>query len=71
MFIKRMIMESSHPKFSQNIGWFTSIVSKESNLKALHTLLERIQPAPVVKTISYGHGNKSGRILAWSYKFLK
>ncbi len=63
-FIQRMIRESQ--KFSKNCFWFSSLVSKQSNLKRIHSLLENTD-ATEVRTIPMGTGNKSSRIVAWSF----
>ena len=63
-FIQNMIRESE--KFSQNCYWFSTLVSKQSNLKGIYKLLESIK-ATQVKRISMGTGNKSSRIVAWTF----
>lgn len=64
-FIKQMISESK--LFSRQVRWFTTLVSKQSNLPAIHKLLEYAQPKQV-KTIDMGTGNKQSRIVAWTYR---
>jgi len=63
-FIKQMIKESLN--FSTNCFWFSTLVSKQSNLKGIYKLLERMKPT-AVKTIPIGTGNKSTRIVAWTF----
>ena len=63
-FIERMIKESK--KFSKNCYWYTTLVSKESNLKKIYKLLDDMEVVQS-KTIPMGTGNKSTRIVAWSY----
>lgn len=63
-FIQNMIWESR--KFSKNCFLFSSLVSKESNLKGIHKLLEKVE-ATQIKTIPMGTGNKSSRIVAWTF----
>ena len=63
-FIEDMIFESK--KFGQNVFWFTTLVSKHSNLRAIHKLL-RAAHAAKVETIEMGQGNKSSRIVAWTF----
>lgn len=63
-FIENMIWESK--KFGKNCFWFSTLVSKKSNLKAIYKLLE-IKDAVKVKTIPMGTGNKSTRIVAWTF----
>lgn len=63
-FIQNMIRESE--KFSKNCFWFSTLVSKQSNLKGIYKLLEKIEPDQV-KEIPMGTGNKSSRIVAWTF----
>jgi 23S rRNA (adenine1618-N6)-methyltransferase len=63
-FIHRMIKESK--KYAQNCYWFSTLVSKQSNLKGIYALLENLE-AEKVKTIPMGTGNKSTRIVAWTF----
>ncbi len=63
-FIHNMIRESK--KFSKNCFWFSTLVSKQSNLKGIYKSLEEIE-ADQIKTIQMGTGNKSSRIVAWSF----
>jgi len=63
-FIQQMISESK--KFSKNCYWFSTLVSKESNLKNIYKSLEQIG-AKQVKMIPLGTNNKSSRIVAWTF----
>ncbi|MDH5475797.1 MAG: 23S rRNA (adenine(1618)-N(6))-methyltransferase RlmF [Cyclobacteriaceae bacterium] len=63
-FIQNMISESK--KFAKNCLWFSTLVSKQSNLKGIHQLLEKSETNQV-KTIPMGTGNKSSRIVAWTF----
>jgi 23S rRNA (adenine1618-N6)-methyltransferase len=63
-FLMNMIQESK--KFSKNCYWFSSLVSKESNLKGIYQSLEKNQ-AVQVKTIPMGTGNKTSRIVTWTF----
>jgi len=63
-FIQNMIRESE--KFSKNCYWFSTLVSKQSNLKGIYKLLEKIE-ANQIKRIPMGTGNKSSRIIAWTF----
>lgn len=71
-FVQNMIYESA--KVKDNVIWFTTLVSKESNLKLFYALLDKCR-AKEVRTIQMGQGNKSSRILAWTFtpkrKFVK
>ena len=63
-FIQNMIRESK--KFSKNCYWFSTLVSKQSNLKGIYKILEKIE-ANQIKTIPMGTGNKSTRMVAWTF----
>ena len=63
-FIQDMIGESK--SFSTNCYWFSTLVSKQSNLKGIFKALDKIS-VQQVKTIPMGTGNKSSRIVAWSF----
>ena len=63
-FIHNMIIESKN--FSKNCFWFSTLVSKQSNLKGIYKSLEKIE-ANQIKTIPMGSGNKSSRIVAWTF----
>lgn len=63
-FIQNMIRESK--KIAKNCFWFSTLVSKQSNLKGIYKLLEKIE-ADQVKTIPMGTANKSSRIVAWTF----
>ena len=63
-FIQNMIRESE--KFSKNCYWFSTLVSKQSNLKGIYKLLEKSE-ANQIKKIPMGTGNKSSRIVAWTF----
>ncbi|MEO1450748.1 MAG: 23S rRNA (adenine(1618)-N(6))-methyltransferase RlmF [Bacteroidota bacterium] len=63
-FIQKMARESQH--FAEQCLWFTTLVSKQVNLKPLYTALKKAK-ALEVKTIPMGTGNKSTRIVAWTF----
>ncbi|MGS0748751.1 RlmF-related methyltransferase [Halpernia sp. GG3] len=63
-FIHNMIAESK--TFGKNCYWFSTLVSKESNLKGIYRALSQVENTQV-KTIPMGTGNKSSRIVAWSF----
>ncbi|MEO6883703.1 MAG: 23S rRNA (adenine(1618)-N(6))-methyltransferase RlmF, partial [Bacteroidia bacterium] len=56
MFIRTMVMESK--RFAKNCLWFSTLVSKSSNLKEIYKVLEEMN-ALQVKTIPMETGNKS------------
>jgi len=63
-FIQNMIRESK--LFSKSCFWFSTLVSKQSNLKGIQSALERSE-AQQIKTIPMGTGNKISRIVAWTF----
>jgi len=63
-FIQNMIRESE--KFAKNCCWFSTLVSKQSNLKGIYKLLEKFE-AKQIRKIPMGTGNKSSRIVAWTF----
>lgn len=63
-FIRNLVHESQ--KFSNSVFWFSTLVSKQSNLKNIYGALKTAN-AVEVKTISMGQGNKSSRIVAWTF----
>jgi len=63
-FIQNMIWESRN--FAKNTYWFSTLVSKQAHLKGIHTLLKKVE-ATQVKEIPMGTGNKSSRIVAWTF----
>lgn len=64
-FIKTMIREST--AFANNCLWFTTLVSKQENLKDIYKHLKKAS-AKSVTTIPMGTGNKVSRIVAWSFQ---
>jgi len=63
-FLEDMIRES---KLRPNsCFWFSTLVSKKSNIKKVAKILEEMK-AVQVKTIPMGTGNKSSRIVAWTF----
>jgi len=63
-FVKGMIRQSKW--HSDSCLWFTTLISKQSHLKNAYKALEKAE-ATEVKTIAMGQGNKSSRILAWTF----
>ncbi len=64
LFLKSMILESAY--FANQIGWFTSLVSKKTTLKSANYWLDKVKAAQV-KTIEMSQGQKISRILAWTF----
>ncbi len=63
-FIKTMIAQSKN--FADNCFWFSTLVSKESNLKSIFETLEKTK-AVEIKKIEMAQGNKKSRIVCWSF----
>jgi len=63
-FVEKMIQESK--QFGMSCFWFSTLVSKESNLKSIYKSLEN-EKVKEVQTISMGQGNKKSRIVAWTF----
>ncbi|MEL1242046.1 23S rRNA (adenine(1618)-N(6))-methyltransferase RlmF [Flavobacterium sp. DGU99] len=63
-FITQMIYESA--RYPMQCLWFTTLVSKQSHLKSLHKTLNKVNAAQI-RTINMVQGQKTSRILAWSF----
>lgn len=63
-FIQNLVRESE--KFSRNCFWFSTLVSKQSHLKSIYKALDKVK-AEMIRTIPMGTGNKSTRIVAWTF----
>ncbi|MEL0631306.1 23S rRNA (adenine(1618)-N(6))-methyltransferase RlmF [Pseudoalteromonas carrageenovora] len=63
-FISNMITESE--QFSEQVIWFTSLVSKKETLAALEEKLSTL-PIAEYKIIDMAQGQKISRFIAWSY----
>lgn len=62
-FIKQMIFESA--KYPMQCLWFTTLVSKQSNLHTIYKTLNKV--AAIHKTIDMAQGQKTSRIVAWTF----
>jgi len=63
-FAREMIRQSR--KFGDSCFWFTTLISKKSNLPGVYESLKKAA-AVEVKTIPMGQGNKISRIVAWTF----
>ncbi|NNF33747.1 MAG: 23S rRNA (adenine(1618)-N(6))-methyltransferase RlmF [Saprospiraceae bacterium] len=63
-FVRNMINESK--RFSKSCFWFTTLISKQNHLKGAYKQLRKAK-AFKVETLPMGQGNKSSRILAWTF----
>lgn len=63
-FLKKMISESK--LYSKNCIWFTSLVSKKTNLPSLYKEIKNVK-ANISITIEMQQGQKISRFIAWSF----
>ncbi|PYB92888.1 23S rRNA (adenine(1618)-N(6))-methyltransferase RlmF [Pseudomonas fulva] len=63
-FVTQLINESA--QYANQTLWFTSLVSKASNLAALEAVLKKTGAA-AVRVVEMGQGQKQSRMLAWSF----
>jgi len=63
-FVQNMILQSK--KFASNFLYFSTLISKESNLKSVYESLNQAK-AFSMKTIPMGQGNKISRIVVWTF----
>ncbi len=63
-FVNNMIKQSK--KFAKNCFLFTSLISKQSTLRSVYKTLEECD-ATISETIEMGQGNKTSRLVAWSF----
>ncbi|MGV1013116.1 MAG: 23S rRNA (adenine(1618)-N(6))-methyltransferase RlmF [Flavobacterium sp.] len=63
-FITQMIYESV--KYPLQCFWFTTLVSKKDNLKSIYKTLNKVG-AVAIKTIEMAQGQKTSRIVAWTF----
>lgn len=63
-FVLDMIEESQY--YGETCFWFTTLVSKQSNLKGIYQKLDQVN-AKDVQTVDMGQGNKVSRVVAWTF----
>ena len=63
-FVGDMICQSK--QFSASCFWFSTLISKQSNLKNAYKALKKVK-AVEIKTIPMSQGNKTSRIVAWTF----
>jgi 23S rRNA (adenine1618-N6)-methyltransferase len=63
-FITQMIFESV--KYPKQVLWFTTLVSKKDNLSSIYRTLNKVN-AVEIKTIEMAQGQKTSRIIAWTF----
>ncbi|MCL9805792.1 23S rRNA (adenine(1618)-N(6))-methyltransferase RlmF [Flavobacterium amniphilum] len=64
-FLTQMIYESV--KYPQQVLWFTTLISKKENLNKIYKLLKKVG-AIDVKTIDMAQGQKTSRMVAWTFQ---
>ena len=63
-FVQDMILQSK--QFADSCFWFSTLISRESNLRQVYVFLKSVKAADV-KTIPMGQGNKISRVVAWTF----
>nr|WP_315158567.1 23S rRNA (adenine(1618)-N(6))-methyltransferase RlmF [uncultured Flavobacterium sp.] len=63
-FITEMIYESA--KYPMHCLWYTTLVSKQAHLNSLYKTLNKVNAANIT-TIDMAQGQKTSRILAWTF----
>ena len=68
LFLKKMARESV--LYGENVGYFTSLISKGENVKPMEKILKKLG-ASEIKIIEMTRGNKISRIIIWNFKKIK
>jgi 23S rRNA (adenine1618-N6)-methyltransferase len=63
-FVGDMIFQSK--AYSNAVFWFSTLISKQAHLEKVYSYLEKAA-AVEVKTIAMSQGNKSSRMVAWTF----
>ncbi len=63
-FVQKMIQQSR--QFATSCFWFSTLISKQEKLKGVYRALRHVE-AIEVETISMGQGNKTSRVVAWTF----
>jgi len=64
-FVTQLVDESA--QYAQQVLWFTSLVSKASNLPGIEAALKKAG-AKAVRIVEMGQGQKQSRMVAWSFQ---
>ncbi|WP_116127928.1 23S rRNA (adenine(1618)-N(6))-methyltransferase RlmF [Lewinella sp. IMCC34183] len=64
-FLRQLIGESR--AVGEQVGWFTTLVSKKGYLETARHQLERLE-AVEIRVVPLEQGNKKSRMLAWTYR---
>lgn len=67
-FVSVMIGQSS--QFSTSCFWYSTLISKESNLRVVYKELKKVGAADI-RTLPITTGNKISRIVAWTFLTLR
>lgn len=67
-FVKKMIIESA--TIPNQCVWFTSLISKKEHLPNIYRNLKNVK-ALEVRTIDMAQGQKTSRIVAWTFRKIK
>jgi 23S rRNA (adenine1618-N6)-methyltransferase len=63
-FIRKMVVESQ--RFKHQVFWFSTLVSKSENLRAIYDQLKK-SGVYSYRTVEMAQGNKKSRFVAWTY----
>ncbi|MCY1557272.1 Ribosomal RNA large subunit methyltransferase F [compost metagenome] len=63
-FVGRLIKESA--EHAQQVLWFSTLISKASNLPAVYGTLKQVG-ARDVRTVDMAQGQKQSRFVAWTF----
>jgi len=63
-FVRSMVRQSR--QFMDSVFWFTTLIAKKSHLQGIYDELKKAK-AEDVKVMPMGQGNKTSRILAWTF----
>lgn len=63
-FVKEMICQSK--QFASSCFWFSTSISRQSSLNSIYNDLKNAEAAEI-KTIPMSQGNKTSRIVAWTF----
>lgn len=63
-FVRKMIQQSR--QFATSCLWFSTLISKQEKLKDVYRALRQAE-AKEVETIPMGQGNKTSRVVAWTF----
>ena len=64
LFVGKYIKESKN--FSQNVFWFSSLISKKDHVRDLQKAIKKLG-ATDVRTIDLTQGNKASRLIMWTF----